>query len=280
MSERRRVAVDGGVELAVRLDGDPAGSPVLVLHGYMDQSGSWDPVARVLADAGYFVVRPDHRGHGDSTDVGDEGAYSFDHLLYDALAVMDDFRLSSAHLVGHSMGGFIAQMLAVRHQDRLRSLVLVGCSPMPGRPAGRIGPRLRRIVGYRIGTARLMRWLSPVLSRLSPGAGRDRSVAERREGLAAFAASAARQDPAAFVALGEELQHHEDLRGLLPKIAVSTTVIVGEHEIDKIRAGADIQAATIRGAVMEVIRDAGHGVPMEQPTAFASVLLGHLDRSS
>ncbi len=280
MSERRTIVVGAGVELAVRLDGDPAGLPVLVLHGYMHEGGPWDPVAHAVADEGYFVVRPDHRGHGGSTDVGDEAAYTFERLLGDALAVMDDLGLSSVHLVGHSMGGFIAQMMAVRHQVRLRSLVLVGCSPMPGKPAGRIGPRIRRIVGYRIGPERLMRWLSPVLSRLSLGAGRDRSVRERREGLAAFADSAGRQDPAAFVALGEALRHHDDLRPLLPTIAVPTTVVVGEHEIQKIRAGADIQAATIPGAAMEVIDDAGHGVPTEQPAAFAEVLVDHLARSS
>lgn len=280
MSERRRVDVGDGVELAVRVDGDPSWPPVLVLHGYMHESEPWGPVAHAVADAGYFVVRPDHRGHGASTNVGDEAAYSFDRLLGDALAVMDDLSLQSVHLVGHSMGGFIAQMMAVRHPDRLRSLVLVGCSPMPGKPAGRIGPRIRRIIGYRIGPGRLLRWLSPVLSRLSSGEGRDLTVGERRAGLVSFAGSAARQDPAAFVALGEALQHHDDLRPMLPTIAVPTTVVVGEHEIEKIRTGADIQAATIPGASMQVIDDAGHGVPTDQPAAFSEVLLAHFARSS
>ena len=153
-----------------------------MLHGYMNESEPFDPVASRLVADGFFVVRPDHRGHGHSTDIGDESAYSFEHLLNDALAVTDRLGLDRFHLVGHSMGGYVAQMMAIRHPDRLRSIALVGSSPMPGMRPSRIGPPLRRFIGYRVGPARLVRWLTPVLSRLSLGS-EDKTVAERRAGL-------------------------------------------------------------------------------------------------
>ena len=279
MTATRRIPVDDGVELLVRLDGDQSDPPVMILHGYLDNSESWGPVATLTARAGFRVVRVDHRGHGRSTDVGDEAAYAFDRLCRDTLAVADELGIESFHLVGHSMGGYLAQMLAIRDAERLSSLVLVGCSPMPGSPDRPIAAHLRRFVGYRVGAGRLVRLLAPVLTRRPFASSPGRTRSELRASLDALGRSAAMQDPAAFVALGEQLQSHDDLRPFLPSIDLPTTVVVGDNEVAKLRAGCEALAVGIPGAVLVVVDEAGHGVPMEQPERFAASLLEHLARA-
>ena len=276
MTDCRTITTDDGVELLDRVDGETSGPPVVILHGYMNDGVAWREVVLPLVDTGYFVVRPDHRGHGGSANLGDESAYSFDRLCRDTLAVVDHLGVDTFHLVGHSMGGYLAQMLSIGHQERLRSLVLVDCSPMPGSPDRAWAARLRRFVAYRIGPGRLTRLLAPFLSRLTIGSSSGRTREERRAGLDDFVRSAEMHDPAAFVALGEQLQAHDDLRPFLPEITVPTTVVVGENEVAKLRAGADALAAGIPGAAFEIVDDAGHGAPMEQPEQFTRILLDHL----
>jgi pimeloyl-ACP methyl ester carboxylesterase len=271
------VEVAPRVRLHVALDGPDDGPPVLVLHGYLDRSDSWDPVAAALADAGFRVVRPDQRGHGRSTKTGDEADYSLAGLRDDAVALADRLSLDTFHLVGHSMGGFLAQLVALAAPDRLRSLVPVSCSPRPDwehRSEPAVVARARRLVGYRLGPAPLLRVAVPALS-LVPATGWS-NRRDRRAGLAALVDSAAQVDPAAFVALGEDLANHEDLQSALPRIGAPTTVVVGQRELPRVRRGAELLAADIPGATLTVVANAGHGVPMERPDRFAEILLDHL----
>jgi pimeloyl-ACP methyl ester carboxylesterase len=122
-----------GVRLRYAVYGDPAGPPVILLHGYSD---SWFSFSRVLPllPARYHVVALDQRGHGDA-DRPARG-YTIRDLAADVLACMDVLALTRATVVGHSMGSFVAQQVAHAAPERVAGLVLIGSATTPRQIVG------------------------------------------------------------------------------------------------------------------------------------------------
>jgi pimeloyl-ACP methyl ester carboxylesterase len=119
-----------GAELRIDTFGDPADPAVLLIMGGAASMDRWEePFCARLADAGRFVIRYDHRDTGESTSYppGEPG-YTSDDLVADAFGVLDACAVPRAHVVGMSMGGALAQQLAVEHPERVRSLVLMSTS--------------------------------------------------------------------------------------------------------------------------------------------------------
>jgi len=122
------------VRLYYEVFGD-AGAPVLVLvSGGGAQLLSWDEgLIRLLTGGGLRVVRFDNRDTGYSQRFGGEddvdGGYELADMAEDVLSVLDDLGVDSAHVAGHSMGGMMAQMLAIQHPERIRSLGLLSTIP-------------------------------------------------------------------------------------------------------------------------------------------------------
>jgi len=115
-----------GVTLHYAEKGEKAGTPVLFLHGYVDSWRSFAEVIETLPRE-YRAVAIDLRGHGDSDKP--ECCYAVEDFAQDLLLFMDALGLHKANLVGHSMGSFIAQSLAVRCPGRVERLVLVSSAP-------------------------------------------------------------------------------------------------------------------------------------------------------
>ena len=120
-----------GVDLCVDVVGDAA-DPAILLIGGMGASMDWweDEFCQGLAAGGRFVIRYDHRDTGRSVSypAGAPG-YTGADLAADAAGVLDAFGRRSAHLAGVSMGGALAQQVALAHPDRVDSLVLMSTSP-------------------------------------------------------------------------------------------------------------------------------------------------------
>lgn len=131
-----------GVELCAQAFGDPA-APALLLIGGAEASMDWwdDEFCERLAAGGRHVIRYDTRDTGRSTTFP-PGAppYGSDALLDDAVGLLDELGIAAAHIVGLSMGGGIAQHLAVHHPGRVASLTLIATSP--GGPGGPDHPDL------------------------------------------------------------------------------------------------------------------------------------------
>jgi 3-oxoadipate enol-lactonase len=108
--------------------------PVVLLHALGETSASWTQVAPVLARV-YQVHVLDLRGHGWSSWTG---PYSLEKMSEDVLAFMDTVGLDRPHLVGHSLGGVLAYLLAERHPHRVGRLVLE--DPLPPLPRPRTSP--------------------------------------------------------------------------------------------------------------------------------------------
>jgi pimeloyl-ACP methyl ester carboxylesterase len=122
-----RIIKANGVDLCTEAFGDPRDPPLLLIMG-MGASMTWweDEFCGMLADGGRFVIRYDHRDTGRSvTYEPGHPEYTSTDLVGDAVGVLDAYRSSSAHMVGLSMGGALAQLLALGFPDRVASLVLV-----------------------------------------------------------------------------------------------------------------------------------------------------------
>jgi pimeloyl-ACP methyl ester carboxylesterase len=118
-----------GTRIAYRTGG--SGPPLVLLAGQANNHHWWDSVAGDFS-AAHHTVTPDYRGAGES-DKPDE-PYTTEGLAEDVIAVLDHLGLARADIYGTSMGGRVAQWLAVRHPHRVRALVL-GCTSPGGRHA-------------------------------------------------------------------------------------------------------------------------------------------------
>ena len=123
-------ADNDGVRIAwERRDAPPSGDrvPVLLVHGLGYARWGWDGLPDLLVAAGHDVVLFDNRGIGDSAVP--EGPYPAAEMAGDALAVLDDAGVERAHVVGSSLGGMIAQELALAAPERVDRLVLLSTTP-------------------------------------------------------------------------------------------------------------------------------------------------------
>jgi pimeloyl-ACP methyl ester carboxylesterase len=155
LAERERLAPANGIEIAYDEIGDPGGRPLLLIMGLATQLIHWDErFCRLLAERGYRVIRFDNRDIGHSTKIEEapspgtgammfgfgKPAYRLPEMADDTAGLMDHLGIERAHVVGVSMGGMIAQTLAIAHPERMLSL----CSIMSTTGNRRLGlPKLR-----------------------------------------------------------------------------------------------------------------------------------------
>ncbi|MCW2900376.1 MAG: Pimeloyl-ACP methyl ester carboxylesterase [Streptosporangiaceae bacterium] len=134
-----------GVDLCVETFGDPEAPAILLISGAAASMDWWDAeFCRRLAAGGRFVIRYDHRDTGRSVSYppGAPG-YTGPDLVGDAVGLIDALAGRRAHVVGLSMGGGIAQYLAVEHADRVATLTLMSTSPGPAPDLPPMADRLK-----------------------------------------------------------------------------------------------------------------------------------------
>jgi pimeloyl-ACP methyl ester carboxylesterase len=145
-----------GIELEYDTFGGPSAQPLLLIMGLGAQMISWDEgFCAQLSDRGFQVIRYDNRDSGLSTWMKDAGppdvlaalsgnpqpAYELDDLAADAAGLLDTLNIRAAHIVGASMGGFIAQLVAINHPEHVLSLTSImsgpgGTDAVPPKPEG------------------------------------------------------------------------------------------------------------------------------------------------
>lgn len=124
--QKHMVRLNTGIEMACYEYGDKSGVPVMFIHGVTDGCVSWSQMVPEMADKGCYCVVIEYRGNG-RTDKPDQGecGYTAELIAEDIIDFMDKFELPKVHVVGHSYGSLIAQVLAVKAPERFLSYTLI-----------------------------------------------------------------------------------------------------------------------------------------------------------
>lgn len=253
-----------GARLHYQVHGD-IGPWVVLVHGGLAHSGSWADQLPVLS-ASHRVVTFDIRGYGHS--VATDGRFGIPAATDDLEALLGHLGIESAAVVGFSMGGFIAQELALRAPELVQSLVLVSTAARVHDDAAAAFRERARVI-ERDG-------LDAELEEHVP---RAFSIAFRTahpDELRHYAEEVARNDPivvaATFRALAE-FDAHERLHGL----AVPTLIVAGAEDAALGADAARELADTIADATVEVLPDVGHTLHLEEPDRFAQLVIDFVD---
>ncbi|MCX5208504.1 alpha/beta fold hydrolase [Kitasatospora sp. NBC_00240] len=274
----RMVGTDG-IELCTESFGDRSAPPVLLVMGLGASMLWWEEgFCRMLAEGGRFVIRYDHRDTGRSTtyEPGRPG-YTAADLARDAVGVLDAYGIPSAHIVGVSAGGALAQLLALDHAGRVRSLVLISTSAaVPG--DRELPPPTGEFVRLVAATPADPPGADPVLeqqvayARLLAGG--------RRQFDEAAARSLVRRDIERAYDFGAARNHDSLPDGGLPRaplcsITVPTLVIHGTADPMFPLPHGEALAEQIPGAKLLALRDAGHGVDRADWATIVPAILRH-----
>lgn len=252
-----------------------AGEPLLLLHGFTGAKEDFADFIDVFADRHWHVVAPDHRGHGSSDHPDDEAKYSLDHVAEDAFALADELGWERFHLLGHSMGGMVAQVMAIDQPERLSSLVLMNTGH--GAVEG-IDPAVRAAaieVVRTEGLARLME-LAAQLDTREP-APADARVRAERAGYVEFGARKMLAcSPVMYASFASQLPEPHDRLDDLAELELRTLVVVGDQ--DRTFLGqSQRMAEVIPGAELEIIADAAHCPQFENPDRWWRVVSRFLE---
>ena len=238
--------------------------PLVLIHGVGDTNRSWDPIVDELGDV--HVIRYDLRGHGEAPERPLVGG--IDDFVDDLVALLDANAVDAAHVVGFSLGGLIAQRLAIRESTRVVTLTVIGS--VAGRTETEAAAARERLHAIEtlgpVGVAEqsIRRWFSPDYLDAHPDAA-DRVVAQ----MAAL-------DPVAYTAAYRVLAT-TDLAEDLPLITAPTLAITGEFDVGSPpRMSALIAERTGGHAV--IVSGVKHNILQEQAARIAKEILTHVNR--
>jgi pimeloyl-ACP methyl ester carboxylesterase len=265
----------GALEIAYETFGDAGDPPLLLVMGLATQMIGWpDDFCRGLADRGLFVIRFDNRDIGLSTHLHDAGApdvlavlggdhssvpYALADLADDTVGLLDALGLDGVHVVGASMGGMIAQLVAVQHPDRVRSLTSIMSTtgnPAVGAPAeAAMAVLLAPPAGDREGAVQRVVDTYRVIG--SPGFEFDESDVRERAGSSFDRA----YDPAGVARQLAAILTTPDRTGDLAGIKVPTLVIHGSEDALVNVSGGRATADAVPDAELLIVDGMGHDLP-------------------
>jgi 3-oxoadipate enol-lactonase len=238
------------------------GQPLILIHGLADDHRAWRrTVAELMLQ--HRVVLFDLRGHGDTTLGNADGTLR--QLSEDLIALLDAIDLARAFVVGFSLGGTVAMRAALDKPDRVAGLGLIATSSRVGRTAAAWYRDRAEMVAKNDPTLRstLDKDCKDVY-RLSPD--------ELSAGLRIRRESTA--DPAGYgnACLAMAALNSQALDSDLPRIGAPTLIVASELDQHCPPRAAEIIAAGIAGSRLEVIRGAGHPIPVERPGELAQLV--------
>ena len=241
---------------------------VLMIQGLGADKHGWDMQRFTLA-RNYRVIAFDNRGAGRSDKPF--GAYSIEQMADDAVAVLDNEGVESAHVVGASMGGAISQLMCVRHPTRVLSLTLA-CT------ACRNQPWRRELLEQWMQTAQ-ERGMGAMTSEAARWVMAPRSFRRLLPTFGWLGPLAMGRPAHPFIAqIHAILAAADDLAEELQNVHVPTLVVVGNQDILTPRGDSEEIADRIPGAELVVISGAAHGFMVEHASTFNKILKEFLHR--
>jgi pimeloyl-ACP methyl ester carboxylesterase len=266
-----------GVELAVASAGSGERGRVLLLHGFAGAKEDFADWLDPLAAEGWEAVAYDQRGHGQSGHPDDEAAFSLPIFKDDLLALVDAMGWDRFVLLGHSMGGMVAQLAALAAPARLEGLILMDTShgPIDG-----LDPDLVAL-GQKVVCEGGMAALLTAQQAAGPGPldspAHQRLVAER-EGYQEFCDSKTlATSPRMWLALSSQMVDQADRLQDLRTLSMPVLVVVGDEDQGFLGPSRAMSSA-IPGARLVVIPEAGHSPQFEAPDAWGEAVRAFLAR--
>jgi pimeloyl-ACP methyl ester carboxylesterase len=263
-----------GIELEYETFGDPGAQPLVLISGLATQMISWlEPFCELLAAHRFFVIRFDNRDVGLSTWMEAAGppdiaaafqgeghpAYQLDDMAADVAGLLDSLGIAGAHLVGASMGGFIAQLVAINHPEHVLSLTSIMSGPGGSDEVEPTPEGAAVLMAAPPATREERIELAMTIHRTLAGAGDqlddavERARAERSVDRAYYPLGVGRQ-LVAIMAAGSRLE-------ALKHVRVPTLVVHGTDDIlVPIENGRRV-AGAVPGARFVEIRGMGHDIP-------------------
>ncbi|WAS90510.1 alpha/beta fold hydrolase [Nannocystis punicea] len=282
------------IDVAYQRFGDPAAPPVLMIMGLAAQMVNWpDSLCHELAGRGLHVIRFDNRDSGRSTHLtgappanlpaalaGDlsSASYTLSDMAADAIGLLDALGIASAHLVGASMGGEIAQTVAIEHPGRVRSLTsIMATTGQAG--VGQPDPAVL-----------------PVLFGGPPATTRDEVIAQALRAARVVGSTGFAIDEAELAArAGRAFDRGYDLHGItrqavaqvasgdrtarLRALDLPTLVIHGLADRMRDPSGGRATAAAIAGAELWLVDGLGHDLPPGLRPELARRIAAHVERA-
>lgn len=271
----------GAIDLAVVDRGPTEASgadaprvPLVLLHGFTGHRDDWIGVLPELAKT-RRVVAFDLRGHGDSSSNQDDSGYTFEQFVKDVIGLLDVLEIGQCDLLGHSVGGMIAQRLAHAHPDRVRSLILMSTAPAMPDAIPQAGMEQAASIAVAKGMTRFQELaeaaaraeVDPIIERWG-----DRYWRHHRRRLTAMT-------PESYRGIGAMVYREGSFAPHLGEIVVPTLVLCGVAD-RSFRAGGDALIAGLPEARTECvwIEDAGHHPHQENPDAWFRAIEDHFAR--
>jgi pimeloyl-ACP methyl ester carboxylesterase len=286
-----------GIDITYELTGPASGPPIVIIQGYTSQMTSWpDEFHEALAAAGLRVIRFDnrdiglgHKHHGVIPDLRAVAAamkqgtkppvpYTLNDMADDVAALLDALNIQSAHIAGASMGGMIAQLVAIRHPEKTRSLIsLMSTTSDPSLP--RSDPAAQEALTQKPPAEdRDSVADHAVKARLvigSPGYPEDQAKVRARFAMnydRSYYPEGALRQWAAIMATPPRTEQ-------LKKLNVRALVIHGDADIlIKPEAGRHT-AECINGAELEIIKGWGHNMPIAAVPDITAPIIGFVRRT-
>ena len=252
------------------------GTPILFVHEFAGDHRSWELQLREFGMR-YRCICYSARGYKPSDVSNDASAYSYLHVMHDAVAVLDHLKIAQAHLIGLSMGGYTVLQVALNHPGRVRSMVLAGTG------------------------SGSERWYTEDFHKRS----RDLAVQFEREGSAAVAQTYGRspsriplelKDPRGFAEFSRQLAEHDaqgsahmsrGFQGARPSLydfdagirALTTPalIVVGDEDERCIEPALFLKDA-LSASGLVVLPKTGHAVNLEEPALFNQSVADFLSR--
>lgn len=234
--------------------------PVVLLHGLMGSGACWTPLARAL-EGEFDVVMPDARGHGGSS--APLHGYRYDDLASDVAGLIRGLSLSGPALLGHSMGGMTAAVVASRGAGLIRGLILVDptfLSPERQREVrdSDVADQHRRALGLQ---------RSDLVAQA-----RERHPRRSPEIVELQAEARLKTRMAAFDVLTPP---NPEYRDVVNAIDVPSLLVIGDSPVVTLEMATELRSQNPRLRI-EQVEDAGHGLPFEQPERLGEVVVSFL----